>query len=183
MLFASWPGKAGTRNTAKDSTYPIRTHGVGRWFAIDVPLLLQHNLKIAGLTDYKVKMTVDILTRKGKPPSPLLQFAITGQFKNVIRPRLPGTSHVQLVIDGKATSEYPLKAYAFEAGGEQLTAWVQGAISLADYRAMVAARQIQGRLYWRSDDGKQITRQDVRTFKLDAKCLRSLKELDKKVRP
>jgi hypothetical protein len=37
------------------------------------------------------------------------------------------------------------------------------------------------RLYWRSKNGEEVRQNDLRTFKLDQKAMRSLKELDKRV--
>ena len=179
-IFAAFQGLAG-QEKKDDSTYPIREHGVGKWYAIDVPLRVTHKLETPGLSDYKLTLTFDILTHEKKPPEPHLNLAVTAVFKDVIRPRSPGTSHVQLLIDGKSTGEFPLKAYALSSGGEEYTAFLMAEMPLADYRALAKAKEVQGRLYWRSKNGEEVRQNDLRTFKLDQKAMRSLKELDKRV--
>lgn len=165
-----------------DTIYPIREHGIGTWYAIDVPLPVNHKTEMPYLTDYGLTLTFDIRTHENKPPEPHLRVAVTAVFKFGGENRnLPGTTHVQLVIDGKTTRAFPLKVFAVREDGEQQKEWLSVAMPLAEYRAIVAAEVVEGRVYWLSQNGEEVRQHDLRTFKLDQKAMRSLKALDLRV--
>ena len=182
VFFAAF--QYGASQEKKDeSTYPIREHGVGTWYAIDVPLPVKHKIEMPDLTDYKLTLTFDILTHEKKPPEPHLNLAVTAVFKFGGEQLLPpATTHVQLLIDGKATGEFPLKAYAASVGGKERTDSLIAQIPLDDYRALAKATKVEGRLYCRSVDGDEVRQNDLRTFELDEKAIRSLKALDKRAK-
>jgi hypothetical protein len=166
----------------QDDLFPIYEHGVGRWLAFDAPLQVQHDLKTSGLTDYKLKLRVSILVRDRKQAEVRLSFTQEGTFKSAIRPRLPGSSHVDLVIGDKSIVELPLTGSGFgNEGDERLTEYSFATVPLPVFKKMLATKAIRGYIYWRSEN-ETVEKNELRLFTLDAKVLRTLSALDAKTR-
>jgi hypothetical protein len=165
-----------------DDLYPIYEHGEGRWLAFDAPLQVRHDLDTPGLADYGLKLRVGILVRDGKQAEVRLSFTQRGTFKSVIRPRMPGTSHVDLIIGDRSVAELRLTGSGSgNEADERLTEDFFATVPLAVFRKMLAAKTIRGYIYWRSEN-EVVERNELRLFTLDAKALRTLAALDAKVR-
>jgi hypothetical protein len=153
--------------------YPIYEHGVGRWLAFDSPLQVQHDLDTPGLTDYRLKLRVSILLRDGKQAEVRLSFTQQGTFKPIIRPRMPGSSHVDLVIGDKSIAELRLTGSGSgNEGDERLTEDFFARVPLTVFKKMLAAKTIRGYIYWRAEN-EIVERNELRLFTLDAKSYRT----------
>jgi hypothetical protein len=162
----------------KEDIFPFYEHGVGRWLAFDAPVEVRHELETRGLKSYKVTFTADVLLEQGRQPHVELRFKEEGEFREVIRPRMPGTSHVQLRVGGKLSAAFPIRATAHSnEGDERLTNYYFAQVPLEVFRRMSAARELQAELYWQSTNGKEVTKNDLRTLLFDAKTLRTLARL------
>jgi hypothetical protein len=163
--------------------YPIYEHGVGRWLAFDVPLKVQHKLETRGLSEYKLALTIHILVRDGKQAMVRFTFTEEGTFKPVLRPEMPETSHVDLVIGERNSVALPLTASSYgNFGGKRQTVTRFATVPLPTFQQMVKGRSLRGQLYWRFTDGEIVGQSEPRFFTLNEKALRTLRALDAKTR-
>jgi hypothetical protein len=183
LVAVSMPAGADKGPATKDDLYPVYEHGEGRWLAFDAPLRVRQDLKTPGLREYKLTLTVSILVREGKQAEVRFTFAEEGTFMDALRPELPSSTHVDLVIGEQSSVALPLTASGFtDFGGERQVATHFATVPLHTFKKMVTAKSLGGRLYWRSTDGEVVGQNELRFFTLDEKALRTLAALDAKAR-
>jgi len=117
LVAVSIPADADKAPATKDDLYPIYEHGEGRWLAFDAPLRVRQDLETPGLHEYKLKLTVSVLVREGRQAEVRFTFAEEGTFKDALRPELPSSTHVDLVIGERSSVAVPLTAAGFTAFG------------------------------------------------------------------
>lgn len=158
--------------------YEIEEHGPGRWVTFTSPLQVQQSVSTPGILEYTLTFNPDFEIREGRDPLFVFKFEEMGKLNPALKPQLPANTHVQFIIDGTPTAELPLKKIAFRNERDErhvLKFYVVANRQIVE--RMIGARSIRGLLYFRQQQGTNMTKSNVKTFMLDQKAIRTLARL------
>lgn len=158
--------------------YEIQEHGPGRWLTFSAQLNVQHKLSTPGILDYGLLFNPDFEIRQGRDPLFVFKFEETGKFDPALKPQLPANTHMQFIVDGKPTAELAVKKTSFRNENDirhVLKFYVVANRQIVEN--MIAARSVRGLLYYRQLQGSDVQKNDVKSFTLDPKSIRTLARL------
>ncbi len=158
--------------------YEIQEHGPGRWLTFSAHLNVQHKLTTPGILEYGLLFNPDFEIRQGRDPLFVFKFEEIGKFDPALKPQLPANTHMQFIVDGKPTAELAVKKTSFR--NENDVRHVLKFYVVANKRIvenMIAARSVRGLLYYRQLQGSDVQKNDVKSFTMDPKSIRTLARL------
>lgn len=158
--------------------YEIQEHGPGRWLTFSAQLTVQHKLTTPGILDYGLLFNPDFEIRQGRDPLFVFKFEETGKFNPALKPQLPANTHMQFIVDGKPTAELAVKKTSFRNENDVrhvLKFYVVANRQIVEN--MIAARSVRGLLYYRQMQGSDVQKNDVKSFTMDPKSIRTLARL------
>lgn len=158
--------------------YEIQEHGPGRWMTFSAPLSVQHKLTMQGILDYELLLNPDFQFRPGRDLLYVFRFEETGKFNPALKPQLPANTHIQFIIDGTPTAELAVKRSSFLNENDArhvIKFYVVANRQIVE--KMIAARNVRGLLYYREVKKGVVEKNDVKSFTLDPKAIRTLSRL------
>ncbi|MBI2427629.1 MAG: hypothetical protein HYV29_02320 [Ignavibacteriales bacterium] len=158
--------------------YEIQEHGPGRWLTFTTQLSVQHKLTTPGILEYGLVFNPDFEIRQGRDPLFVFKFEEEGTFNPALKPQLPANTHMQFIVDGKPTAELAVKKTSFRNENDLrhvLKFYVVANRQIVEN--MIAARSVRGLLYYRQLQGTDVQKNDVKSFTLDPKSIRTLARL------
>ena len=158
--------------------YEIQEHGPGRWMGFSAPLSVQQNLTTPGILGYELNINPDFEIRPGRDLLYVFRFEEIGKFNPALKPQLPANTHLQFIIDGSPTAELPVRTTSFlnENDARHVIKFYVVTNRQITER-MVSARNVRGLLYYRERKKGVTIKNDVKSFTLDLKAIRTLSRL------
>ena len=178
FLFASILLLPLTLPAQDEDYYEIQEHGPGRWLTFSAPLSVQHKLTTLGILDYELLINPDFEIRRGRDLLYVFRFEETGKFNPALKPQLPDNTHLQFIIDGTPTAELAVKRTSFLNENDArhvIKFYVVTNRQIVE--RMIAARSVRGLLYYRESKKGVTEKNDVKSFTLDPKAIRTLARL------
>ncbi len=161
-----------------EDLYPLEEHGVGLWTSFKAPLELEHSIDDPELDSLRLSVRFSVFVEHGEQVKVCLYFGETGFFAPSLGPRLPSTSHVDLITDTRIY-ELPLStSSSYNEGDRVISVMRKATLPLSVFGELLAAPTLHGYLYGRSEN-EVVAKNDLRHFSLDAKGLRTLAALDR----
>jgi len=158
--------------------YEIQEHSPGRWVTFFASLSVQHKLTTPGILSYELVLNPDFEIRPGRDVRYVFRFEETGKFNPALKPQLPANTHVQFIIDGTPSFELPVKRTSFlnENDARHVIKFYV-VVNRQIVEKMIAARSVRGLLYYREVKKGVVEKNDVKSFALDLKTIRTLSQL------
>lgn len=158
--------------------YEIQEHGPGTWYSFSAPVSVQHKLTSPGILGYELTINPDFEVRRGRDPLYVFRFEETGKFNPALKPQLPANTHLQFIIDGTPSAELAVKRTSFLNDNDArhvIKFYVVANRTIVE--KMIAARSVRGLLYYREVKKGVVEKNDVKSFTLDPKAIRTLARL------
>jgi hypothetical protein len=164
-----------------EDTFSITKHTVeknpGTWIGFSANVNAQQNLTTLGLEKYELIFNPDFQIKGSSNVLYVVRFEETGQFSQGMKSQLPKNTHMMFIVDGSPSPEFKVKPTAYRFEPTKIINKFLVVIPKIWMEKMVTARTVRGLLYFRSIGGSAAEKNDVKSFTLDAKTLRTLSKL------